>query len=170
MKAKLIILSKGCGLVSATESIIDLFHDDYRRCRRRAAAAVPLRVLPPIVRKRHATAALASQRCSPPRSASAAVAAAVAPRDITCSFSSRFGLCLSDNSGGGGDAPKGSGMREGGREGMRGGRGMLSAVGCCTDYIPPVAAVVHRRGGGTAVGLALRRKRERGETKRDFSH
>ena len=80
---------------------------------------------------------IATLLSSPPGSA----LAAAAPRDITCSFSSRFGLCLSDNSGGGGDAPKGSGMREGGREGMRGGRGMLSAVGCCTDYIPPSSSI-----------------------------
>ena len=55
---------------------------------------------------------IATLLSSPPGSA----LAAAAPRDITCSFSSRFGLCLSDNSGGGGgggDAPKGSGMREG---------------------------------------------------------
>ena len=71
MKTRL-ILSKDSGLVSATESIIDLFHDDYRR-RRRTAATCPACPPAPPRSLSHRIATLLSP--SPPRSASAAVAA-----------------------------------------------------------------------------------------------
>ena len=41
----------------------------------------------------------------------------------------------------------------------------VAAVGCCTDYIPPVAAVVHRRGDCSRFGFAA--EKGKGRERRD---
>ena len=171
-RTKFVPLKENFGWVGATESIIDLFHDDYRRRRH------PLRVLHPCLvaatpPRTHRNAALRPPRPSALRRRHRVTSPAAFRVDLDCVYLTTAAAATRQR------GARDEGGRDGGRGGgccrWRGGGRSLGRMLHCTDYIPP--SIVHRSDGRKErrsdgrFGFAADGKgKGRGRDKRDFSH